>query len=78
MATRRRLSTMGYGPSEMPRSSGSNFPLPPPPDGTIPVRLPAPGDPNAQPPQGEGMMDESQDPMAALRRLLESANKVPQ
>lgn len=72
MANRRRLSAMGYGPGTVqPSGRASVNALPPPPDGSIPTRLPI-GNPQApqQPPmQGEGG-DDSGDPLAAILRLL--------
>lgn len=76
MATRRRmLPTVGYGPGSVPRTPSGNFPVPPPPDGTVPNRLPVGVDPNmAGAPvgmQGEGGGDDTAaDPLQAILRLL--------
>lgn len=73
MATRRKLSQMGYGAASVPAPVRSNSALPPPPDGSIPMRLPVSGEPQA-PPSTEMSIgehgDDSGDPMAALLRLL--------
>jgi hypothetical protein len=65
---------MGYGAASVPAAPGNSSALPPPPDGTIPVRLPignpqAPQQPQQQMQPGEGG-DDSGDPMAAILRLL--------
>lgn len=78
MATRRRmLPTAGYGPGSVPRNPSGRFPVPPPPDGTVPNRLPvgvdlngAPGDPMAQMQGGGGGDDTAADPLQAILRLL--------
>lgn len=84
MATRRRLPLMGYGAGNVPATRGGvSSALPPPPDGTIPNRLPvgvdpnaAPVDPNMQQMQGEGSGgDSNADPLQMMLRLLEQANK---
>lgn len=76
---------MGYGMGEAPatRGGGMTAALPPPPDGTIPNRLPvgiepntAPVDPNMmQQMQGGGGDDSNADPMQMMLRLLEQANR---
>lgn len=78
MAARRR-DTMGYGTAQMPSMKPGGFPLPPPPDGNPPVRLPIGG--GARPPaQGMGtqpgpMQDttgESDQQMLQLLKMLGS------
>lgn len=63
---RRRVTT--YGTADMPAMQPGNFPLPPPPDGKPPVRLPF----GAQPPPQEAAPEPEPDgEMAMLIRLLQ-------
>ncbi len=82
MAQRRRLSMDGYGTAAMPPMEHGHFPLPPPPNGQPPARLPVGVDPNAQPqppqqgapqqpPAQGGMPDLSQSPEGVLIQLLQ-------
>ena len=66
MAARRRG---GYGTAPIPKQGGRPFPLPPPPDGKPPVRLPVGGDPMGQAP-AEDMTGQSDQEMMRLLQLL--------
>lgn len=74
---------MGYGSVNPPAARGGVSALPPPPDGSIPNRLPvgmepnaAPVDPRMQQMQGGGGDDPNADPMQMMLRLLEQANRT--
>ncbi len=74
----------GYGTAAMPPMEHGHFPLPPPPNGQPPARLPvgataqppqpeqgAPPQPPQQPPAQGGMPDLSQSPEGVLIQLLQ-------
>ena len=59
-----RRPYQGYGSSKPQMAGGQRIPMPPPPDGQVPVRLPI----GAQPVPDEMVQDE--DPVMALLRKL--------
>lgn len=71
----RRRSFQGYGstPTNQPPAK-TDFPLPPPPDGQAPVRLPVGG--QALPPQAPQPDRMPDDPNAMLVRLLQSLGSL--
>lgn len=58
-----------YGTAALPKGDGGGFPLPPPPDGKPPVRLPFDVPQSVEPETPQG-------PEASLMRLLQSLGKV--
>lgn len=70
---RRRMSN--YGTAPMPPMQPGNFPLPPPPDGKPPVRLPVgvsqqeQGQQQMMPPQGEEQEPDGE--LAMLIRMIQ-------
>jgi hypothetical protein len=55
-----RRRTSAYGTAAQPAMRAGDFPLPPPPDGKPPVRLPFGVPPQGQPPQGPSPQGEPQ------------------
>ena len=53
---------MGYGTAPLQRPNENRFPLPPPPDGKPPVRLPVRSDEPTSHAMGMGTPDEQQPP----------------
>ena len=70
---RRRMN--GYGSVAPPRMTGGGFPLPPPPDGKPPVRLPF-GNTAQAPAAGPDQPNAPEDMNTALMRLLQSMGKA--
>lgn len=69
MAARRR---MGYGTDAIPKANAGGFPLPPPPDGKPPVRLPF-----GEKPRPEPVVDDTNEGQEIdIVRLLQSMGKV--
>ena len=68
---RRRVTT--YGTADMPPMQPGNFPLPPPPDGKPPVRLPFGAQPPQEPPAQP--VEEPDGEMAMLLRLIQQGQR---
>jgi hypothetical protein len=74
---RRRMNTTGYGSTAPLKASGGGFPLPPPPDGQPPVRLPfGHAEQPMAPAAGPDQPNAPEDMNTALMRLLQTMGKT--
>lgn len=67
MARRRQMT--GYGSAPPMKPPASMFPLPPPPDGKPPVRLPVGGARRMQPPMEDATGQSDEDLLLMLQRM---------
>lgn len=75
MPPRRRMT--GYGSDPIPKPTGQGFPLPPPPDGKPPVRLPFGGRPTPEQAPMEDFGGQSDDQLMQLMQMLGLRNGTP-